>query len=90
MKTRKGLAEILGILLSLALAVDAFAETRTLTTVVTVTIRPAPPKVPEAPPSVEETFSKVFPTTTRERVAKAENLRRGDAVVPCYTLTEKM
>ena len=69
-------------------AVNAVAETRTLTTTLFITVRPETPKVAGAPQGVQEAMNTALSTSDHEQFAR---MTPGDGkAAPSYTMMEKL
>lgn len=70
---------------------DACAETRTLTTTITITIKPQTPQVANAPEPVQETFAEAYPESQRDQFVKLDRIAvKDNPGIPRYTMMEKL
>ncbi len=72
------------------LAQEIYAETRTLTTTVIVTVRPVIPQMQGAPQQATDLLTNALSQSVNERFVKLETPSRGGIETPCYTMMEKL
>jgi len=72
------------------LAGDIFAETRTLTTTLIITIRPRAPETQNAPAPVRDTLSTALAQSTNQRFVKVDPSAATGTGDPRYTMMEKL
>ncbi len=91
MKGLKVLTMVLaGALIIGAFAQDIFADTRTLTTTLIVTIRPKTPEAPNAPEQVQDLLSSALARTQNQQYVKLDMPSEGVAQGQRYTLMERL
>lgn len=72
------------------IAIDAYAETRTLTTRILVTVRPDEPELRKAPDDVRDMYSKGTERTLNQRFVRLESPTETGLVLPRYTVMERL
>jgi len=91
MKTLKILTGIMLVAAMICgITTSAFAETRTLTTTVVITIKSPGPAMPNAPQSVRETLTGALTQSGNEQFVKFDGGGRGVTGAPSYTMMEKL
>jgi hypothetical protein len=81
---------LLATVLSCALMQEALAETRTLTTTLIVTVKPAIPQAQSAPTQTREFLSQALSQSTNQRFVRLEGSAESGMGFPRYTMMEKL
>ena len=68
----------------------AFAETRTLHTLITVTVKPLTPQIANAPATVQEALKTAFSDSKHDQFVRLDNSGVSGMNNPCYTMMEKL
>lgn len=91
MKTLKVLSMIFAVaVISAVITLNACAETKTLTTFITITMKPAMPDMQNAPQAVQQTLINALPKNGNETFVKIDGTGIGAIGTPRYTMMEKL
>ena len=91
MKGLKILAMILAmVLISEAVLDEAYAETRTLTTTLIITVKAPETQSAQAPNGLEELYNSALSQSQARRIVKVEEPIYTPSGLPRYTMTERL
>ncbi|MBI5144385.1 MAG: hypothetical protein HZA30_04895 [Candidatus Omnitrophica bacterium] len=81
---------LLGAAVSLMIVSDILAETRTLTTIIMITVRAPQTQSAQAPTGLEELYNVALSQSQNQRLIKIEEPLNTPSGLPRHTMTERL